>query len=172
MRSLAQGGAPHKRGLRQGCRGSGSPWPGRNLPKVKLQASHGYRSDSVRPSTHSASPGLLLFRKDRMPSARAEGPRGAEGAAGPPSASPRLRAGNPVIPSSSAHASPSQSQVQARHIAQAAGRPRPRSPSSHAARHGAGATGLGLGGRQSESRGQDLRVSTSKTQQSWFGRGS
>lgn len=28
-----------------------------------------YRSDSVRPSTHNASPGLLLFRKDRMPSA-------------------------------------------------------------------------------------------------------
>lgn len=39
------------------------------MPKVKLQASQGYRSDSVRPSTHRASPGLLLFRKARMPSA-------------------------------------------------------------------------------------------------------
>lgn len=59
-----------------GAPGAGSPCPGRNVPKVKVQASRGYRSDSVRPSTHRASPGLLLFRKDRMPSART-GPEGA-----------------------------------------------------------------------------------------------
>lgn len=45
------------------------------MPKVKVQASQGYRSDSVRPSTHRASPGLLLFRKDRMPSVET-GPEG------------------------------------------------------------------------------------------------
>lgn len=42
---------------------------------MKLQASQGYRSDSVRPSTHSASPGLLLFRKDRIPSVGTEEPQ-------------------------------------------------------------------------------------------------
>lgn len=135
---------------------------------MKLQASQGYRSDSVRPSTHRASPGLLFFRKDRMPSARGEGPRGGEGAAGAPSPQPRFQAVLFHLPV----ASPSLSQVQAGHIPQEAHGPRWGSPSSHTAQHRAGATGLGLRVRQPGSREQALRVSISKTQKSWLGRGS
>lgn len=75
-----------------------SPCPGRKVLKVKLQASQGYRSDNVRPSTHSASSGLLFFRKDRMPSAGKAG-AGRQEAAGA-QLQPGLWEGKPgILPS-------------------------------------------------------------------------
>lgn len=97
---------------------------------MKLQASQGYRSDSVRPSTHSASPGLLFFRKDKMPS---EGETRGDLSGGP---WPRADTVTPLPQSS-----PSQGRTRASDLLQETIRqPRRQQPGCVSAE---GATGLG-----------------------------